>query len=527
MKKFFLIVSLLLLLSNKRFTQHTIYRSTNLSAAGDQIEKIDDNNYGYGVYAIGKGTDTTHQVNVYRTYYELDLSSIPTNATIDTVVVNYFNGGSGYTLKLTQVGSISQGDLAANWAAVGNGSSLHTGLAYSGENFMSSPIKTAIQNSLSNGKIIIGVLSESESTRGSQSSMSLVLDVYYKYTASELTIIVRNDLYGADGGDIGVGIYPAAATSYPSPYTVPDLYESNRLNLEAYDNQTINGKVWFFNDTEYADAKSDWKKDLFGDLYDLGESSSFTTDPLTTDDDGASIKAYLKTTNYTTSGTLSSSETWFSNATLTGNVTVPSGVTLTITEDATINLNSYSILSSDGTLTLSSGATINGLKAKTLYGGVLKGICGKLQDAIDIAGAYYDIIVSDITINEDISIVGKTNLNIHDVDLNGDISMTGSDYMVLQDNTCNNIYISNCDYPWIWSVVVEGSGSGNGVSMYNVAHLSQYGNSSITVDNFENGLYAISVTFGMENLIKSAFTRVDNGVVGYANANITLNSVEL
>ncbi|MGD8778192.1 MAG: M12 family metallo-peptidase, partial [Ignavibacteria bacterium] len=220
------------------------------------------------------------------------------------------------------------------------------------------------------------------------------------------------------------------------------------------------------------------------------------------------------------SGELAANQTWYYKE-LSGNVTVPLGKTLTIPSSSTINLNGYSITTDGGTIDVSSGATLNGLKAK-VYSSELKGICGTLQAAIDIASAQESIVVSEGTINEDISIVGKTNLNIHDVDLNGDISMTNSDYMVLQDNTCNNIYISNCDYPWIWSVVVEGSGSGNGVSMYNVAHLSQYGNSSITVDNFENGLYAISVTFGMENLINSAFTRVDNGVVGYANANITL-----
>ncbi|MGD8782692.1 MAG: S8 family serine peptidase, partial [Ignavibacteria bacterium] len=227
---------------------------------------------------------------------------------------------------------------------------------------------------------------------------------------------------------------------------------------------------------------------------------------------------------FTLNGTMQEDEFWWGNITLNNNVTVPSGVRLIIHSGANVNLNGYSIIADGGTIT--NNGTISGLKAK-VYSSELKGICGTLQAAIDFASAQESIVVSEGTINEDISIVGKTNLSIRDVELNGDISMTNSDHIVLQDNTCNNIYISNCDYPWIWSVVVEGSGSGNGVSMYNVAHLSQYGNSSITVDNFENGLYAISTTFGMENLIKSAFTRVDNGVVGYANANITLNSVEL
>ncbi|GEM_PF-4292193 len=124
MKKLIVLFSLFTFLSGDIFAQLWVYRSTNLSTAGEQIEKVDNNNFSYGFYAIGKGTDTTHQVNVYRTYFELSLNSIPTNATIDTVVVNYFNGGSGYTLKLTQVATVSPSDLAANWAAIGNGNSL-------------------------------------------------------------------------------------------------------------------------------------------------------------------------------------------------------------------------------------------------------------------------------------------------------------------------------------------------------------------------------------------------------------------
>ncbi len=155
-------------------------------------------------------------------------------------------------------------------------------------------------------------MSESEGTRGSQSSMTLNLDVYYKYPAAQLSIIVRNDLHGKDGGNVGVGIYPAAATSHPSPYTVPNVYETQRLNLAAYDNQTVNGKVWFFNDTEYPDPnrQSKWQRVKL-DLHTfLSENALFTTSPLTTDDDGASFTAYLETTSFTTSGTLSENETW-------------------------------------------------------------------------------------------------------------------------------------------------------------------------------------------------------------------------
>ncbi|MFA3784182.1 hypothetical protein ABRY23_14070 [Melioribacteraceae bacterium 4301-Me] len=98
MKTLIMLFSLLTFASGNIFAQLWVYRLTNLSTAGNQIEKINNNNFDYGFYAIGKGTDTTHPVNVYRTYFELSLNSIPTNATIDTVIVNYHNSGSGYTL---------------------------------------------------------------------------------------------------------------------------------------------------------------------------------------------------------------------------------------------------------------------------------------------------------------------------------------------------------------------------------------------------------------------------------------------
>ncbi|MFA3784243.1 hypothetical protein ABRY23_14380, partial [Melioribacteraceae bacterium 4301-Me] len=367
MKKFMLLVLILVLLTSMSLAQKIIRGSAYLMGSGTNIVKeviidnkkvISTNYYSGALYAIGydfiSGSSDTTQ-NTYRTYFEFDLSSIPTTATIDTVEVDYINGISGYTLKLTQVATINPNDDAANWAAIGNGSTLHSGLPYNGSSFISNSIKTVIQNSLPNRKIIIGALSEAETTDGSFTSMTLNLDVKYRYPAALLTLQARNDLYGSNGGNIGVGIYPNAAVSYPSPYTIPNVYETDRLNLAAYDNQMVNGKIWFFNDTEYPCEKSHWYKDKFGTLNDLGQLYSFTTSPLTMDDNGASFVAYLKTTSYTTNGIISSNEKWFSDVTLTGNVYVPSGVTLTITSCATVNFNGYGILLYGGTVNFQGG----------------------------------------------------------------------------------------------------------------------------------------------------------------------------
>lgn len=149
--------------------------------------------------------------------------------------------------------------------------------------------------------------------------MYLELHVDYEYPAPQLDLTARNDLYGGDGGNIGVAIYPASATSHASPYSFT-AYVSNRLNLAAYDNQTVNNdRTWFFNDTEYQYEESEWREQLSGGGSQfLSNSASFTTGELTENDDDATFVAYLKTTDYTTSGTISSDEPWFSTVTMTG-----------------------------------------------------------------------------------------------------------------------------------------------------------------------------------------------------------------
>ncbi len=83
--------------------------STILIGSATQIARINGSSYeGNQTDAIGcnvVGSDT----NVYRTYWNISLSSIPSNViSIDSVIVSYGNGNTGsYTLKLTQLATIS------------------------------------------------------------------------------------------------------------------------------------------------------------------------------------------------------------------------------------------------------------------------------------------------------------------------------------------------------------------------------------------------------------------------------------
>ncbi|KAF0152389.1 MAG: hypothetical protein FD143_1027 [Ignavibacteria bacterium] len=222
--------------------------------------------HSYGVYGIGMET-VGNTSKVYRTYFDFSLEAIPTNATIQSVTVYISNGKNGYTQKITQIASLNQFDLSSCWTAIGNANSLHTGVAYNASSFTSAAIKTAIQGSLSGRKIIIGVLSESESTNGSNTSVSLSLYVTYTRPLATINYSVRNDMDGFVGGNIGVGIN-APATSQGSPYS-STATEGNTINVQAYDysGNFYSGYSYVFNDNEGSTNKSE--------LYSQGGASRY------------------------------------------------------------------------------------------------------------------------------------------------------------------------------------------------------------------------------------------------------------
>jgi len=405
MKKLILVSLLWTALCARGFAQPQVPGSTILSTIGNQIAKVNNSTYESGSYAIGRDS-----VRVYRTYWQFSLSSIPGNATITKVTVNYYNGGkTGYSLKLTQLATIGQ-DLGANWTAIGNGTTLHSGLPYNGASFVSDPIKTAIANSLSSGRLIIGALSESENTNGSNAFMDLSLDVEYTRPAAQLSLTARNDLNGADGGNIGVAIYPNPPVSHPSPYHFT-AYETDRLNLAAYDNQIVNGKNWIFNDTEGPSQKSKWQEVVNDKVLKEWGAQSFATGPLTAGENNATFIACLETNTYTTSGTMTANETWwYPTVTLTGNVIIPSGVALTIRPGVTVNLGSYAILLNGGTVNIESGATVNCAYLK--QSGTLIGYFGTIQSAINYASSGQTIELQPPAYNESPSFTSKSNITL-------------------------------------------------------------------------------------------------------------------
>lgn len=108
-----------------------------------------------------------------------------------------------------------------------------------------------------------------------------------------------------------------------------------------------------------------------------------------------------------------------SNAqTLSANVTVPSGVTLLIKSSATINPNGYSIITTSGTITIESGATVNGPLLMT--GSTIKGIYPTMQSALGAAVSGQAVVVSNsqtltsnVTVQSGVTLAFQTGSSVN------------------------------------------------------------------------------------------------------------------
>jgi len=265
--------------------------------------------------------------------------------------------------------------------------------------------------------------------------------------------------------------------------------------------------VWFFNNTEYPDERSEWRKVNGEENTSISFYQSFTTSALTTNDNNATFIAYLKTTTYTTSGTMSSNEKWFTSpVTLTGNVTVPSGVTLEIKSGVSVSLNGNNIISAGGTITVESGATINSSNSHTrlITGSAIKGIYSTIASAMSAATGGQSIYV----------------YGTHDVSNN----LTVPSGITLSTKSGSQMNIASDKYIYVYgsfygnnTTYTSSSGTWNGIRYYSGSSGSiQYAN----ISNASVGVYA-----GYSNPVVS-YTNIsdcDTGVRPF-HSNMTINN---
>ncbi|MFZ5948269.1 MAG: T9SS type A sorting domain-containing protein [Stygiobacter sp.] len=292
MKKISIFILVFFLFISLVYSQPTITETIIISPSQTNIYKDNNSTFSYSNYALGREGGKFFKVS--RSLLTLSLLQIPTNATINQVKVNYMTFYKPYTFKLTNISSPGN-TLASQWTSIGNSPSFHTGLGYGSSNFISTTIKTQMQNSLSSRSMIIGVAAENETDSTSFSTLMISFEVNITRPAQQLTIIIKNDMDGYSGGLVGVGIAPNDPIATFSPATIKP-YETQSLKLAAYDNQNgNNGFNYVFNDIEGTTNKSEWiLQDIYGKKIFSTSSQTFTTSPLTLSEDNVSFIAKLR-----------------------------------------------------------------------------------------------------------------------------------------------------------------------------------------------------------------------------------------
>jgi hypothetical protein len=155
-------------------------------------------------------------------------------------------------------------------------------------------------------------------------------NVKFKVELTTAEIKADNNFTASGGSNHGTMKIDGITRTIPLSGYDFTKYVGQNLTLQAIAPQTdISGRqrVWAGCNASYWDRN--------GETRSFYQTYSF---PVQSDDQGKKYKANLAQIMATTSGALASNETWFTNVTLTGNVTVPSGKTLTLTPCANVNL---------------------------------------------------------------------------------------------------------------------------------------------------------------------------------------------
>jgi hypothetical protein len=131
------------------------------------------------------------------------------------------------------------------------------------------------------------------------------------------------------------------------------------------------------------------------------------------------------------------------NYTLSSNQTVASGVTLIINSGVTLNLNSYSVISTGGTI-VNNGATINGYRAIVKSGSDIKGIYPTsytVQQLIDLCSSGWSINLVPGTYTENLAMkagVSVVGAGPGSTIITGTVTFDNDSHASLSNCTVNN-----------------------------------------------------------------------------------------
>ena len=243
----------------------------------------------------------------------------------------------------------------------------------------------------------------------------------------------------------------------------------NNLTLSAVAPQIDNEgyqRIWYTG--SYVQPSSWTENDIFK------SNNQIYSNSVVSGDHGATFMANLLQIIATTSGTMSSSESWYTSVTLLDNVTVPSGVTLTINPSAVVNLNGHNLLLSGGSIIIESGANVNYLaKLKNSYN-TLKGYYPTIESAISDAQSGYTVELQSITYTGNISLTNKTGVKLRgagpgSTTINGNITITNSGGALVGDlsmGAFKNITVNGGYRPYLSNIGFNNTNASSHVFIY-------------------------------------------------------------
>ncbi len=317
----------------------------------------------------------------------------------------------------------------------------------------------------------MGTLSQNEGTLGSGASLSLFLSVTYDKPES---ITADNNFTASNGSH---GSILVDGNSYSAPYSFTK-YDETSVTLQAVSPQTDNQgyqEIW---NTGSCD-QSRWS--VQGSFRSNSQAYILWVSPT---DNGATYLANFHKNHATTSGTMSSNETWIANETLSGDVTIPSGVTLNITSCSSVNLNGHSIISTGGTI--NNQGSITGIAAYLHANSSVTGICGTVQAACSAApssGASVEVqsgqFNGSLNINNKVlELYGK---GVNNTTIGGEIYFNNCSGGQLHDLSSDYVELNNCYNIVTWQLKIN---NGDGCYCYNSTDLDL----TLTANGYEEGL---------------------------------------
>lgn len=146
------------------------------------------------------------------------------------------------------------------------------------------------------------------------------------------------------------------------------------------------------------------------------------------------------------------------NYNLTGNITLGSGVTLTLNSGANINFNGYYIDPGSGTFNINNGATVYVKSSGRYYN-----LTNSIQSAINSASAGMTIELLSTTYSEGSSISSKSSIYLMgqgstSTIINNSISITNSSSIIISGmRIANGVYSTNSQYVNVYSCDFPGS----------------------------------------------------------------------